>query len=293
MGNDLENLAGSESRDSLGVIGERIHGNFGIDEIKGKFEGKNVFEIAAIYSGISYGVITGDVIVKDGAAASLLKKIGDASIMEMNKIAINAGKKVDNMSLASLGLANYVSKLEKENGALKEMAVEDSLTGLLNRRGYNFAIESEVKRGARGARGNGYTFGLIGLDIDHFKNFNDTYGHAAGDEVLRKVAEVYKVVAHRDTDIVTRPGGEEFSIILPETGYEGTRKIAEDINRKVAGTVMSFADESGNVHKEAVKVSAGFATYRAGDSVESIAERADDRLYLAKNKGRNCVVGRD
>ena len=205
----------------------------------------------------------------------------------------------------SMNFISLVTKIQgeskknclEENVRLEKLSVLDSLTGLLNRRGHNNAIDHEIKRGNRAAYDlengkNGYSFGLIGLDIDNFKDFNDTYGHAAGDEVLKKVADIYMHVANRDMDIITRPGGEEFSVILPKTDYKGTLTVAKTINKKIASTSMIFSDENGKMCEKTINVSAGVAVYRAGDTPESIAKRADDRLYEAKGNGRNCVVGR-
>ncbi|NPE26743.1 GGDEF domain-containing protein [Methanococcoides sp. SA1] len=178
-------------------------------------------------------------------------------------------------------------ELEVKSEKLENLAVTDGLTGLLNRRAHDNIMSREVSRASR----SGEDLGFLMLDIDYFKKFNDTYGHAAGDEVLKNVAEIYQGVASRETDVVTRYGGEEFAVILPGTDHEGALKVAYDINRKVSEEPMKFVDESGKVCEERVKVSVGVANYVDGDSVESISKRADGRLYEAKDAGRDCVVG--
>ncbi len=192
--------------------------------------------------------------------------------------------------------ANYIGRNLAEKA--ESLSLEDDLTGLPNRRAFDIAIGHEITRGSRGShsakneKSIKYNSGLIVLDIDNFKEFNDTYGHKAGDAVLQKVADVYRNIVTRDNDVVARYGGEEFAVVLPDTSYEGTMKVAKDIVEGVAREPMTFTNESGEECEKFITISAGVANYMVKDSVDSLFGRADSRLYDAKGAGRNCAVGR-
>ncbi len=173
-------------------------------------------------------------------------------------------------------------KLEAANRALSAQALTDELTGLFNRR----ALFSHMETILRLARRQETAVSLLLLDVDHFKDFNDTAGHQAGDEALRRVAEVMKDAARR-SDIVARYGGEEFMLVLPETGLEGARGLAERVREQVAALLGLPCQ---------VTVSIGVATLAEqgpGTSVARLAEQmisqADQALYEAKHSGRNRV----
>jgi diguanylate cyclase (GGDEF)-like protein len=138
-------------------------------------------------------------------------------------------------------------------------------------------LQEESLRSARTKQ----PFGLIMLDVDHFKSYNDNFGHQAGDEVLRRVAVVLRD-ATRVIDCVGRYGGEEFAVILPETGSSGALEVAERIRARVQGEKFE--------HRE-VTVSVGVSEYPSdGDSADAIISIADAALYAAKHGGRNRVV---
>lgn len=160
--------------------------------------------------------------------------------------------------------------------AYEKMALTDRLTGIANRRGIERALHHELLRLRRFQ--TPVSFALF--DIDRFKAINDTYGHGMGDEVLRLVARAM-TSSVRDTDLVSRWGGEEFLVVLPETSYAGALVCAEKIRAKVAtvGERVGFQ----------VTVSGGLYQPGPGESMHEIVARADARLYEAKNKGRNCV----
>lgn len=162
-----------------------------------------------------------------------------------------------------------------------KQATTDALTGLLNRRAFDEYMKTEQQRAQR----YGKTFSLMMLDIDYFKKVNDTYGHAAGDALLKTLATILTQQV-RDIDIVARFGGEEFVIVLPETEGTGAKILAERIRQTIARTPFTLPDE----REIGVTVSMGIACFphNAG-SVETLLERADQALYLAKNNGRNRV----
>ena len=166
---------------------------------------------------------------------------------------------------------------------LRKISITDSLTDLYNRRFFQERMVEEIER----ARRHSLSFSLIMLDIDNFKNYNDTYGHLAGDEALRLVSVAIKNSV-RNIDRVARYGGEEFAVILPMTEIQDARDIAERIRSGVAGRY--FPDESLRM---AVKltVSIGIASFpQHAENMFDLIGNADKALYLAKVTGKNRVV---
>jgi diguanylate cyclase (GGDEF)-like protein len=160
--------------------------------------------------------------------------------------------------------------------AYEKMALTDRLTGIANRRGIERAIHHELLRLRRFQ--TPVSFALF--DIDHFKTINDTHGHGTGDEVLRLVAKAM-ASSLRETDLVSRWGGEEFLVVLTETTYAGALVCAEKIRAAVAtlGEIVGFG----------VTVSGGVYQPGLGESIPDILAHADGHLYEAKNNGRNRV----
>lgn len=180
---------------------------------------------------------------------------------------------------ASLGMATEIQQISSEREQLKNDSLIDALTGLNNRRAYDEQIPTQIKVAADRKQ----TVVMAVLDIDHFKRFNDTYGHAAGDAVLKEVSNVV-ANAVRGSDSVFRFGGEEFVVILANCTQEQTVMIAERIRTLVESCVVEFEGQSlkvtvssGIVFKEAAKI----------ESLEDIFKEADDLLYKAKELGRN------
>ena len=168
----------------------------------------------------------------------------------------------------------------------EQLALHDKLTGLYNRHGLD-RIVAKVNRSATKSGRGGY--GVVLLDIDHFKQFNDSYGHPAGDRLLVKLAELLKNIV-RDQDRVVRYGGEEILVFLSGTGLPGTREAANKICRVVAEAPFDLLDGLEPKH---VTVSIGYAAFPSdhGTTFQEIIKLADQRLYHAKNKGRNMVEG--
>jgi len=178
-------------------------------------------------------------------------------------------------------LAVINETLRKKNKELHELSITDSLTGLYNRKHLMETLENEVARSKR----HKHDFSVLVIDIDHFKEYNDTYGHLAGDEVLSRLATVFKESV-RSCDYVARYGGEEFILVLPEIGPEDGVKAAERIRKKVAKE--SFAGDGKPIQ---ITVSVGVASYpKDGDDSQSIIRHADTALYKSKESGRNRVV---
>jgi diguanylate cyclase (GGDEF)-like protein len=158
----------------------------------------------------------------------------------------------------------------------------DALTQIFNRRYFNEALDREFNRSRRYAR----ALSLIVFDIDHFKHVNDTYGHLAGDNLLRQLAAAVKQRLRRE-DVFARTGGEEFGVLLPEVGLDGARATGDKVRRIVEATQVKHEQQL-----IACAISVGVSTLGDNDvSGEELYKRADQRLYEAKQGGRNRVAG--
>lgn len=177
-------------------------------------------------------------------------------------------------------IASSLSDL-KLRETLRTQSIRDSLTGLFNRRHLEERLEEEVNRGER----RGRPFGLILMDLDHFKRFNDTWGHDAGDTMLRALADFLRS-QFRETDIICRYGGEEFTVILPEATLEDTLARAEGLRSKVRNVQVSYQGQTlGNV-----TLSLGVAEYPMhGRRPDALLRASDAALYRAKHGGRDRV----
>jgi diguanylate cyclase (GGDEF)-like protein/PAS domain S-box-containing protein len=177
-------------------------------------------------------------------------------------------------------------RLEENNQLLQKISTEDGLTLIPNRRFFDDFLHNEWKRAAR----DKYPISLVMIDIDFFKPFNDIYGHQSGDECLKKVAKAIQKVLHRPADIVSRYGGEEFVVVLPETEGPGAFKISEEIRKQIE---LLHVEHSGNTVSSYVTASLGVDTMMPDESLKDpklLIRRADKALYEAKNQGKNRVV---
>jgi diguanylate cyclase (GGDEF)-like protein/PAS domain S-box-containing protein len=175
--------------------------------------------------------------------------------------------------------------LQRVNRELEVLASEDGLTKLANRRRFDECFELEWRRQRRARK----PVAMIMCDVDYFKNYNDTYGHQAGDICLATVAEVIRNSVRRVSDMCARYGGEEFAVIMPETDINGARHVADKIRRSLEELQIPHKRSDAAPY---VTISFGIATMVPSDDVppNALIEMADQRLYRAKQQGRNCVV---
>ena len=185
-----------------------------------------------------------------------------------------------------VSLKKHAEELERLNSNLEDLAIHDGLTGLHNHRYFRESLDLELSRSTRHRR----PFSLVFMDVDHFKKFNDTYGHLAGDEVLKGLSRMFQG-GKRASTIVARYGGEEFVALLPETSKDKASEYAELIRSRAEAA--TFQDDHGRERCK-VTISLGVATFPDdGTDSKSLMEHADRALYQAKESGRNrvCALG--
>lgn len=176
-----------------------------------------------------------------------------------------------------------IGQLRDDLEHMRREALTDALTGLANRK----LFDMELRRHARDAMESGEKLCLLMLDIDHFKNFNDTYGHQTGDEVLKLLAMTMSKAVKGD-DIPARYGGEEFVVILPDTDLDGAVHVAENIRHRISTKKLVNRATDQDLGK--ITVSIGAAAFEFGEPLSDLIRRADQALYKAKADGRDQVV---
>ena len=181
-------------------------------------------------------------------------------------------------------LKQEISQLRNSLQELERSALEDALTGVANRRAFDQVFSEQLTLATNSVSG----CCLLLVDIDHFKKFNDKYGHQSGDKVLRFVATMLKNMT-KGQDFVARYGGEEFAVILPSTGYSGGMSLANTLAKSISTSRLTIDAKKKLV--DFVTVSVGVSWSRKGDTTETMFRRADASLYQAKERGRNRVIG--
>ena len=177
-----------------------------------------------------------------------------------------------------------LADLEQKNKELERLSFLDGLTGVANRRHFDKVFEQEWRRCLR----ERLPLGMIIVDIDYFKLFNDTYGHQEGDECLKKVAQALNVSLLRPADFIARYGGEEFVAVLPNVDFNGTEEVAHRMIDSIRG--LNILHSASKI-KDRVTVSIGITVTVPDRDVEhkTLIEKADNALYRAKEKGRNQI----
>ncbi|MEZ5691012.1 MAG: PleD family two-component system response regulator [Rickettsiales bacterium] len=177
---------------------------------------------------------------------------------------------------------HYQDALKEQYKQSVSMALTDGLTGLYNRHYLNTHLENMVRQASK----NGKKLALMIMDMDHFKQVNDNYGHDAGDMVLKQLADII-LNAARSTDLAARFGGEEFVVLMPETDENSALGVASRMRETVEKTKFAIDGDGNTIDKT---ISIGIANLlETGDSSKGLLKRADEALYLAKNSGRNQV----
>jgi len=178
-------------------------------------------------------------------------------------------------------LRNTENELRDARDKLGHLAHTDSLTGLHNRRFFMRRLNEETER----VRRHGSSLSVLLFDLDHFKRVNDTHGHDAGDRILQAVASASNDVK-RLTDVAARVGGEEFALLLPETGMDGALRMAKRLRQAVENIRMQNQRDKGI----SVTASIGVANiHQLSSDLDNVLKQADEALYKAKNLGRNRV----
>ncbi len=179
--------------------------------------------------------------------------------------------------------SSEVAKLRTELDGARREALVDTLTGLGNRK----MFDSVLREAAGGAAENGQSLSLLLLDVDHFKKFNDEFGHQIGDQVLKVVAVLLSENI-KGQDTAVRYGGEEFAIVLPRTAGCDARKLAENIRQRICEKRLVIRKTGQDLGR--ISVSIGVAEFTSVEPVSEFVQRADRALYVAKQAGRNRVI---
>jgi diguanylate cyclase (GGDEF)-like protein len=225
-------------------------------------------------------MVDGQVLVQAGGDDYLVKPV---SFVVLNA-KIRAMQRIDTMRRKLQELSSQLTAVNRE---LEHISRQDALTRIANRRYFDSYLEQEIRRAARERT----ELSLILMDVDYFKRYNDHYGHQAGDDCLRQVASAFAAACRRPADLAARYGGEEFAVILPDTPPAGCLLVADAMRAGVAKLAVPHADSDV---ARCVTVSQGIATVLPGTacSPEQLIACADQALYAAKQKGRDCHVAR-
>ncbi len=264
---------------SAADIGERI------DKVGTQIAG----EIEQVMAMIDASIGTADSYSKslEGASAEIANDQDREQVRAIVESLVSATREVENknqlMQQRLRDSRQEIRELQENLEVVRTESLTDPLTTLSNRKFFDNSIERMLK----GAEASGEPFAVILTDIDHFKKFNDTYGHLTGDQVLRLVAVSLKHNV-KGQDIAARYGGEEFAVLLPSTMLAQALTVADHIRRAVQSKELLRRSTGETLGR--VTISLGVAQWRKGDDVSSILERADNCLYAAKAAGRNCVI---
>ncbi len=220
-----------------------------------------------------------------GANDYITKPVNEIELLSRLQSSLKLKSEVDRRKEREQELLEVTGQLEKAVKELNRLSSLDGLTGIPNRRSFDETLSREWKRAVRHER----VLSMIFMDIDYFKLYNDTYGHLAGDDCLKKTAGLLQSAMQRGSDFLFRYGGEEFVALLPETRLAGAMVIAENMRNKVEAAEL---ENSGSKISNRVTISLGAAEIYPTEYNEQadIINTADEALYTAKETGRNRVV---
>jgi len=246
-------------------------------------------------------IILLDILMPDMSGFDVLTKLKNSAVTMNIPVIFLTGlnNAADEEKGLSLGAVDYITKpfnkaIVRERikthtkmydyiRTIEKLCMLDALTGLSNRRGFDTRMEAEWGRAHREKK----TLGLIIIDIDNFKKYNDTYGHPEGDNVLQAISVMLIKTIHRSSDFIARWGGEEFCVLLPDTDLEGTYNIAEQIRCNVMKITTPHIDGKSTF----ITVSLGANSIIPGDNdlAANFIDEVDKLLYAAKRKGKNMT----
>lgn len=265
-------LSETRSEDTIRRAGDQI--NATIKNVSGVV--KDVRSAGTTYS-TKLGTVTSKMQnVKDPAQ---LKEILSTVVSDTQNMLAQNQKLEDQLDKSS----HVMEELQRDLENVRREALTDGLTNLANRK----AFDAEIKRMTDEAVAAGKPFTLLMLDIDHFKSFNDNYGHQVGDQVLRLVAKTL-TDGVKGRDLAARYGGEEFSILLPDTGLQAGVVVGNALRKAIA--TKDVINRSTGEKLARITISVGVAELATGEDIEDLIERADAALYTAKHNGRNQVA---
>ncbi|MDB5614135.1 MAG: hypothetical protein JWQ22_1788 [Devosia sp.] len=261
----------SDVNDRMSAVSERMHAR--IDAVHEAIHGAMI--TANAYSG-SLQTASGDLAREISPVA--MKALADRLLAETRNM------QATNISLEEKLEASRddIASLQRDLDDVRRESMLDPLTKIANRKSFDEGMDTAITD----ASATGEPLCLMIIDIDHFKNFNDSFGHQTGDQVLRLVAMTLKSNI-KGKDLAARYGGEEFVAILPSTDLEGAIIVAENIRKAIQA--KELLKRSTNEKLGRITASFGLAAYRPGDTPGSLIERADRCLYAAKHAGRNKV----
>lgn len=265
-------LSDDKEQERVREAGDRIQNT--INDVTGIVDGvKNATsKYNSTLEGIS-GKLTGDMSNDEMKGMLDMVMTDTKSMMEQNR------DLEDKLSQS----AEVMDELKQDLERMRKEAMTDSLTKLANRKAFDTALQ----RIAAEAEEEDVTFSLLMMDIDHFKSFNDNFGHQVGDQVLRLVAQTL-TDGVKGRDVAARYGGEEFAIILPETGMKGGVLVGDALRRAVANKEVINRNTGDKLGR--ITLSGGVGEYIPGEPIEELIARADAALYTAKNNGRNQIA---
>lgn len=220
-----------------------------------------------------------------GATDYITKPVNEIELLARVGSAIRLKREIDQREARERELVDVTRQLALANRRLEQLSLTDGLTGLANRRHFDQALRAEWSRAARDRE----ALALLLIDIDHFKRYNDTYGHQDGDRCLQQIAATLAQRATRPGDLVARYGGEEFAVILANTGLDGARTVAERLRAEVAALAIPH---SASLVAATVTLSVGVAATIPAPATDPAAliAASDQALYRAKEQGRNQVL---